>query len=214
MKRCMKRSIALVALGMIITTAQGVWSQETFCIDFRPNTLNIDSCGVLTTVYIEPVGYTPVEIDASTILLNGVVAPLFEPTCFSADVTCESGVNERMVKFNRDEVAAILPLGAEVIITITGMLADGTSFEGTDVVRVIERAECLGDFDYDNDVDGTDAGRFRWDFGRNPFNKACEGSDPCYGNFDCDSDCDGSDASTFKTDFGRNGLINPCPPLI
>jgi hypothetical protein len=36
-----------------------------------------------------------------------------------------------------------------------------------------EACECEGNFDFDQDVDGTDAARFKSDFGRSPF------SDPC-----------------------------------
>ncbi|MBA7669266.1 hypothetical protein ES703_77395 [subsurface metagenome] len=41
------------------------------------------------------------------------------------------------IKFSRSEVQAILNAG-EVELTITGQLTDGTAFEGTDVIRVID----------------------------------------------------------------------------
>jgi hypothetical protein len=58
---------------------------------------------------------------------------------------------------------------------------------------------CQGDFDLDQDVDGSDLATFAGDFGRtNCFNlPACEG------DFDSDGDVDGSDLAIFAADFGR-----------
>ena len=70
---------------------------------------------------------------------------------------------------------------------------------------------CEGDFDCDNDCDGTDAATFKVDFGRGTFDNPCEVNNPCNGDFDCDNDCDGTDAALFKQDFGRSSFSNPCP---
>ena len=61
---------------------------------------------------------------------------------------------------------------------------------------------CLGDFDGDGDVDGSDLAVFAHDFGRTD----CSGD--CPGDFDGDLDVDGSDLSVFATDFGQTD----CPP--
>jgi hypothetical protein len=74
-----------------------------------------------------------------------------------------------------------------------------------------DACECEGNFDGDEDVDGTDATEFKTDFGRTIFTNECEAIDPCSGDFDCDGDVDGSDASLFKSDFGRSQFNNPCP---
>jgi hypothetical protein len=74
-----------------------------------------------------------------------------------------------------------------------------------------EDCECEGNFDGDEDQDGSDAFDFKVDFGRSPLRNPCEIGNPCNGDFDCDNDCDGSDAFTFKEDFGRSPLGNPCP---
>ncbi len=71
---------------------------------------------------------------------------------------------------------------------------------------------CEGNFDCDEDVDGTDAATFKADFGRSPFFKPCTNVDSCNGDFDCDVDVDGTDAALFKSDFGRNTFSNPCRP--
>jgi len=70
---------------------------------------------------------------------------------------------------------------------------------------------CEGDFDRDNDVDGTDASDFKLDFGRSAFNNPCASGNPCNGDFDCDGDADGTDARIFKEDFGRSSFNSPCP---
>ncbi len=77
---------------------------------------------------------------------------------------------------------------------------------------------CEGNFDCDENVDGSDARLFKLDFGR-PFQdpppqRPCTDGDPCNGDFDCDGDVDGSDAQTFKRDFGRSTYFNPCPPCV
>jgi len=71
--------------------------------------------------------------------------------------------------------------------------------------------ECEGNFNGDNDCDGSDAATFKVDFGRNAVSRPCNNGDPCNGDFSCNGNVDGSDAARFKSDFGRNGLNNPCP---
>ena len=73
-----------------------------------------------------------------------------------------------------------------------------------------DACECEGNFDDDQDCDGSDAATFKIDFGRNPFFGECTSQAPCNGDFDCDGDCDGTDAALFKQDFGRSQFSNPC----
>ena len=74
-----------------------------------------------------------------------------------------------------------------------------------------DACECEGNFDSDQDVDGSDAQKFKADFGRSTFLDPCNTLSPCNGDFDCDGDCDGSDAQKFKADFGRSTFLDPCP---
>ena len=74
-----------------------------------------------------------------------------------------------------------------------------------------DACDCEGDFDCDEDCDGTDAAKFKTDFGRSGFNRPCLNSDSCKGDFDCDVDVDGTDAALFKSDFGRSIFLDPCP---
>ena len=113
----------------------GVW-YVTATIDFQPDTLNLKSGGCFVTVYIElPEGFSVKDIDVSTILLNGEVSALSEPT--EIGDYDKDGIPDLMVKFDRAEVQSVLTVGEEVEITITGKV-DGTSYEGVDIIRVID----------------------------------------------------------------------------
>jgi len=76
--------------------------------------------------------------------------------------------------------------------------ADYDLYPGFWYTGVTEDIElCEGDFDGDDDVDGSDLAVFAADFGRTD----CSGD--CEGDFDTDGDVDGSDLATFAADFGR-----------
>ena len=62
---------------------------------------------------------------------------------------------------------------------------------------------CEGDFDGDEDVDGSDLAVFAADFGRTDCSADCEG------DFDNDNDVDGSDLAVFAADFGRTDCPMP-----
>ena len=72
--------------------------------------------------------------------------------------------------------------------------------------------ECEGNFDGDDDVDGSDAIMFKTDFGRSTYFNPCDTDTICNGDIDCDGDVDGSDAMIFKQDYGRSQFSEPCPP--
>jgi hypothetical protein len=113
-------------------------------VDADPNTLNLKSEGNYATAYIElPEGFDPGDIDLSTASVGD----------YDGD-----GVPDMMVKFNRAGVISLLsgsggsslwlsergedvaPLdhGDEFEVTVSGYLADGRMFSGTDVIRVID----------------------------------------------------------------------------
>ncbi|MBA7688959.1 hypothetical protein ES703_97449 [subsurface metagenome] len=106
-------------------------------IDIDPDTLNLSSKGKWVTVHIElPEGYDVDDIDASTIMLNGEVSAESNPTeigDYDGD-----GTVDLMVKFDRAAMQGILQVG-DVEITVTGELNDGTPFEGSDTIRVINK---------------------------------------------------------------------------
>jgi beta propeller repeat protein len=112
-------------------------------IDVNPDRLNLRSKGKWITAYIQlPEDYNAADINASTILLNGTIAPVLD---FELDLVTDSskylvdhngdGVLERMVKFDRASIACLIyqsvGMHHEVTLTITGELTGGTRFEGT-----------------------------------------------------------------------------------
>jgi hypothetical protein len=115
-------------------------------IDFDPDTLNKDSSGRWATVYLEtPFACDPRDIDPNTILLNDVLPPVLDPhygwvhseDSYIVDHDGD-GLWERMVKFNRREVADMLPVGDVITVTVTGSTYSGINFSGSDIIRVIE----------------------------------------------------------------------------
>jgi hypothetical protein len=103
------------------------------------------SMGNWITCYIElPVPYDPRDIDANTILINGVLAPELDPKydfVSSEDSYIvdhdEDGIEERLVKFDREAVQRIAIITRQWEITLTGELFDGTDIVGYEIVRTI-----------------------------------------------------------------------------
>jgi len=106
-------------------------------IDIDPDTLTLKSKGKFVTCHIElPESYDVADIDISTILLNDAVPAEPKPTEIG-DYDGDS-IPDLMVKFSGAAVQAILEAGEEVEMTLSGQLTDGTLFQGTDTIRVID----------------------------------------------------------------------------
>jgi len=106
----------------------------TATVDIHAHALNLRSRGRWITAYIElPEDHDVNDIDVSTILLNDAIPAELHPT-ENGDYD-EDGVADRMVKFDRAELMALLSVG-EATLTITGEVND-TPFEGSDTIEVI-----------------------------------------------------------------------------
>ena len=98
-----------------------------------PRTINLASKGKWITCYIWlPEDYDVADIDPNSVVLEGEI----EPEWFAVDEQQQVAI----VRFRRSEVQEILNTG-QVELTITGQLTDGTIFEGTDVIRVIDKGK-------------------------------------------------------------------------
>ena len=110
-------------------------------LTIHPRTLNLDSNGRYVTAHIGlPEGYTVDEIEVESVLLQGSL---------EAEKTNVSGSNVMLAKFSRSDLIELieemgLDLPAEVELTVSGNLEDGTAFEGTDTIRVISNASSDG----------------------------------------------------------------------
>jgi hypothetical protein len=124
-----------------------IWVSKTVCvfvpasIDIDPNTLNLKSKGEWITGYIElPEGYNVVNINASSIMLNGTI-PVDSSAPKAIGDYDSDGIPDLMVKFDRAAVSGlILSQGitsGNVVLTITGRLYDGTMLQGSDTIRVM-----------------------------------------------------------------------------
>jgi streptogramin lyase len=104
-------------------------------IDFDPNTLNQKSRGKWVTVHIElPAGFNVADIDILSLRLNGTIPA--EQWPYAIGDYDHNGIQDVMVKFDRNAVLNRLPSGDKVKITVTGTVG-ATTFEGADYIRVI-----------------------------------------------------------------------------
>ena len=93
----------------------------------KPETLNLKSKGLFTAFITLPEPYDIADIDISTVVCEG--APAVKGMV--------ADDNKYIAKFDRKDLRGDLPTGDEVEMTVTGKLYDGTSFEGSDTIRVI-----------------------------------------------------------------------------
>jgi hypothetical protein len=116
-------------------------------VDITPNALNLKSQGKWITASIDlPEGYNITDVDITSIWLNRTVAAYVSPSGVSDDDG--DGIPDLMVKFDRAAVVAYIQLNVNltalaeqkftvVTLTLTGALGDGTTFQGSDHIRVI-----------------------------------------------------------------------------
>lgn len=113
-------------------------------VDVDPNAINLNSQGKWITGYIElPTGYDVNDIDGGTVTLENVPAHIGDEGWASAGACAGNtvdhdgdGILERMVKFDRPAVQAVLKPGVATV-TVMGKLPNHTTLHAVDMVRVI-----------------------------------------------------------------------------
>jgi len=104
-------------------------------VKLAPDTLNLQSRGKWIGCRIQlPEDYNVADIDPNSVFLEDEIAADADRVVLEEQAA--------MVKFSRSavqEMLADLETPAEVELLVSGELADGTFFEGTDTIRVIEK---------------------------------------------------------------------------
>lgn len=135
--------------GSFKAVETNMWSPAVpVALNIQPVCLNLRSKGKWITATIElPEGYSASDVDASSLLLNGTVP---------AEQSSSSQANSLTVKFERTAVSGLILsegiMWDSVTLTVSGRLADGTMFEGSDTIRV----RMPGDVNMDGKVDMRD----------------------------------------------------------
>jgi hypothetical protein len=112
-------------------------------VRFTPRTLNKRSQGLYIECRITaPSHHTPANVDPSQPIQLSVAgsAPIAE----SSRTIVGNGID---LKFSRQDVASVAPLGEAVEFRVTGFMTYGCGFEGVDEVRVIEEGQIHSDED-------------------------------------------------------------------
>jgi len=117
------------------------WSVEEVAIsatvDFAKDKINLAAKGGWITVYIElPEGYDVADIDITTVCVEGTV--FADLTDWSIGDYDKDGIADLMVRFEREDLSSVLQTGDEVAVTVSGALSDGTPFEGSEVLEVVD----------------------------------------------------------------------------
>lgn len=154
MRKHMVFTVLVLTLSLIIciplVTTQVRANVIKADVDIDPDALSLKSNGKFITVYIElPEEYNVTDIVLETVHLEGVQAITDSTYGFVKDPDLMDhdgdGILERMVKFDRAGVISLLiqhmsPLvKQEVTLEVTGNLDDGTTFEGSDTIKVLPK---------------------------------------------------------------------------
>jgi hypothetical protein len=127
-----------------VTDATLVTEGVTVSVDMKPDTLNRNSNGKYVTAYMELRGeYARKDIAFDSIRLSAIngeklAVPLYASGYAAFGVYDTDTIHDLMVRFDLPTLVHLLPTG-NVQLTVSGQFADGTPFEGNDIIRVISR---------------------------------------------------------------------------
>ena len=107
---------------------------DTLTVKITPQSLNLNSKGRWITCHISFSDDLDVNnVDTDTLRLQGQVSP--------DNINVYSNSQKIKVKFDRFAVQQLLSPGEKVQVTLTGYLLDGTPFEGSDIIKVIDKGK-------------------------------------------------------------------------
>ena len=116
----------------------GYWANAQAVIDLKPEKLNLKSVGEPVTCYIElPTGQDVRDILVTSILLENAIQA--QQSLVDIGDYDRDGIPDMMVKFDRQVVNDLLrKRKGEVTLKVSGALRNGSTFEGTDTIKVID----------------------------------------------------------------------------
>jgi 5'-nucleotidase/UDP-sugar diphosphatase len=141
----MKRCVSAIAFCMLLFTlfiggfpANASGGPLPAVVDVKPETLNLNANGNKVTAYIElsaPYDVADIDIDKVVLRVNGNdIAAESEP--FRIGDYDKDGIPDLMIKFDRQVLQSHLFTGTQTL-TVSGKLADGEAFSGTDTIKGI-----------------------------------------------------------------------------
>lgn len=148
----MMRSLGVFALAMTLVASSATGAAAFFgppapspeltpqaitaTLDVYPGTINLKSNGKYVAAYIElPTGYDVADIVVSSVILAGNCQVDAERRTKIGDKD-EDGIPDLRVVFSRKDLQRSLGSGGLTEVTVDGLLLDGGSFSGMDVVKI------------------------------------------------------------------------------
>jgi hypothetical protein len=140
MKQILTYLCSLIIVALIAVPAQ---AETVVAVDIKPgscpNSLNVNSGGVLPVAILGTADFDVTTVDIPSVTLEGVVSPL------RWDFTMGSeGMLDLTYKFDMWEVVEALGEvsdGEFRVLSLTGVLLDGTPIMGDDVVRILKKGQ-------------------------------------------------------------------------
>jgi LysM repeat protein len=128
--------------GGLVTISTSSFRTVATTVDIDPDTVNPGSQGKFVTAYIElPEGYDVADIDVWTVTLEVVGVDSSVPATPSPTAVGdedEDGIPDRMVKFSREAVVALLDgLTGDITFRVRGKVL-GSTFQGAETIRVLD----------------------------------------------------------------------------
>ena len=105
-------------------------------VHLNPGVIHLERPGRWLVAYIEPVGFSPSDIDISSVRLAGSVSP--DPRLTKVIDHDSNGLPELMVRFSSAVIDPLLTLGLNHL-EVTASLMTGERCSGGDTVRVMDR---------------------------------------------------------------------------
>ncbi len=148
----MMRSLGVLVLAVTFVASGAIGAAASFAPDYRPptppapqtitatldvypGTINLKSNGKYVAAYIElPAGYDVADIVVSSVILAGECQA--DPYRVKIGDKDEDGIPDLRVTFSRKDLQKTSVSSGLTELTVEGLLLNGGSFSGTDVVRI------------------------------------------------------------------------------